>query len=191
MALFTESAVRARAKDSTTLQKSALTVLTERVRLQDSVNRHDIFLSHAYADKEIILGVAMMIEDFGYTVYVDWRDDPYLDRSKVTPITAAKLKARMKNSRCLLYSTTANASDSKWMPWELGFKDGDNTRVAILPIAQSPATTYTGQEYLGIYPYVDSENTKVGKRQLWVNRSPSCYVSFDDWLNGSEPTERV
>lgn len=190
MALFTESAVRARAKASTTLQKSALTVLTERVRLQDSISKHDIFLSHAYADREIVLGVAMMIEDLGYTVYVDWRDDPYLDRSKVIPETAAKLKARMKSSRCLFYSTTANASDSKWMPWELGYKDGENTRVAVLPVVQSTTTSYKGQEYLGIYPYVDAANDTEKKMRIWVRRSPTCYVVFDSWLNGAEPSER-
>ena len=57
MALFTESAVRARAKAGTTLQKSAATVLTERVRLQDSVSKHDIFLSHAYS--RLVVGWAI------------------------------------------------------------------------------------------------------------------------------------
>jgi len=190
MALFTESAVRARAKAGTSLQKSASIVLAEHVRFQDSISQQDIFLSHAYADREIILGVALMIEDLGYTVYVDWRDDPYLDRTKVTPETAAKLKARMKSSRCLFYSTTANASDSKWMPWELGYKDGENTRVAVLPIAQSVTSSYRGQEYLGIYPYVDSANDTEGKKRLWIRRSSTCYVHFDSWLKGSEPSER-
>jgi hypothetical protein len=190
MALFTESAVRGRAKAGTTFQKSVMVVLTERVRAQASAARHDIFLSHAYADREIVLGVALMIEDLGYSVYVDWRDDPYLDRSKVTPETAAKLKTRMKASRCLFYSTTSNASDSKWMPWELGFKDGDNARAAILPVVQYETTSYQGQEYLGVYPYVDAENDTKGKRRLWVRRSSTCYIDFDSWLEGSEPAER-
>ncbi|MBI3657877.1 MAG: toll/interleukin-1 receptor domain-containing protein [Acidobacteria bacterium] len=149
-----------------------------------------MFLSHAYTDRELVLGLALMIEDLGYSVYIDWRDDPHLDRSKVTPETAAKLKARMKVSRCLLYSTTSNASDSKWMPWELGFKDGDNTRAAILPVVQYSTTTYQGQEYLGVYPYVDAGNDRTGKRRLWVCRSSTCYVDFDSWLEGSEPAER-
>lgn len=190
MALFTESAVRARAKAETTLQKTAAVMLTERTRAQALVTRHDIFLSHAYADREIVLGVALMIEDLGYSVYLDWRDDPYLDRSKVSPETAAKLRARMKASRCLFYSTTSNASDSKWMPWELGFKDGDNTRVAVLPVVQYATTSYQGQEYLGIYPYVDAANDSSGKQRLWVRRSSTCYANFDSWLDGVEPTER-
>jgi hypothetical protein len=190
MALFTESAVRTRARAGTPLQKSALAVLTERVRDQASAAKHDIFLSHAFADRELVLGVALMIEDLGYSVYVDWRDDPYMDRSEVTPETAATLKARMKGSRCLFYSTTSNAADSKWMPWELGFKDGDNTRAAVLPLVQYTTTSYQGQEYLGIYPYVDAADDKGGKRRLWVRRSSTCYVNFDSWLEGVEPAER-
>lgn len=190
MALFTESQVRARAKAGTTIQKSVSVMLTEHARVQASVSRHDIFLSHAYADREIVLGVALMIEDLGYSVYIDWRDDPYLDRSKVSPEAADKLRTRMNASRCLFYSTTSNASDSKWMPWELGFKDGDNTRVAVLPVVQYATTSYQGQEYLGIYPYVDAANDTTGKQRLWVRRSSTCYVDFDAWLNGVEPTER-
>jgi len=190
MALFRESAVRARARAATTFQKSESVILTERVRFQASVERHDIFLSHAYADRELVLGAALMIEDLGYSVFIDWRDDPYLDRSKVTPETAAKLRSRMKSSRCLFYSTTSSASDSKWMPWELGYKDGDNTRVVVLPVVQYETTNYEGQEYLGIYPYVDIANDTAGKQRLWVRRSSTCYVNFDSWLNGVEPTER-
>jgi hypothetical protein len=76
------------------------------------------------------------------------------------------------------------------MPWELGFKDGHNTRVAVLPIVQYPATSYNGQEYLGIYPYVDQAPDTSGGQKLWVNRSPTCYVQFDMWVNGADPTER-
>jgi hypothetical protein len=189
MGLFTESDVRARAKAGTTFQKSASIILTERARAQVSVASHDIFLSHSFADKEIILGVALLIEDLGYSVFIDWRDDPYLDRSNVTPGTAQKLRARMKSSRCLFYATTSNSSDSKWMPWELGFKDGDNTRAAILPIMQYSTTTYQGREYLGIYPYVDVGDNRLGQRRLWVRRSSTCYVHFDGWLAGENPTE--
>lgn len=190
MALFTESEARGRARAVITIQKSASAVLTEHVRTQRSAAGHDIFLSHAFTDRELVLGAALMIEDLRYSVYIDWREDPYLDRSKVSQDIAAKLRERMQASRCLFYSTTSNASDSKWMPWELGFKDGDNTRVAVLPLVQYATTSYQGQEYLGIYPYIDVSNDDAGKRRLWVQRSPTCYVNFDSWLQGSEPTER-
>src|SRR5690242_2010308 len=107
MALFTESALRARARRSTTgLYKSAASVLTERVRKQETRDKWDIFLSHSFDDRELLEGAVSSIEDLGYSVYIDWRDDPLLDRTRVTAATAAQLKRRMDASRCLFYSVT-------------------------------------------------------------------------------------
>ncbi len=42
------------------------------------------------------------------------------------------------------------------MPWELGFFDGHRPgHVAILPLVKAAGGSYTGQEYLGLYPYVE------------------------------------
>jgi hypothetical protein len=157
---------------------------------QASVVGHDIFLSHAFDDKELILGVALTLEDFGYTVYLDWRDDPSLDRKNVNPTTALKLRERMRNSKCLFFATTENTSNSKWMPWELGFKDGQNNRSAILPLQATSPVDYKGQEYLGIYPYITQQRSDKLEERLWVRRSRTCYVVFEAWLAGAEPSER-
>ena len=190
MSLFLESEARARAQKTFDLYKSAAAILNEHMQKQAAVVEHDIFLSHAYDDRELVLGVALMIEDLGYSVFIDWRDDPSLDRKRVTPQTAEKLRARMKTSRCLFYSTTENASESKWIPWELGFKDGHNTRAAILPVSRQSTQTYNGQEYLGIYPYVSRDRDTAQKERLWINRTPTCYVVFESWLAGEEPTQQ-
>lgn len=190
MSLFTESSIRMRAKKETRYF-TVDSVLTEQVKKQASITGYDIFLSHAFDDKELVLGLALAIEDFGYTVYLDWRNDPLLDRKTVNVKTAEILRARMKSSRCLLYSTTENSSLSKWMPWELGFKDGDNNRVAILPVTRDYSTSYQGQEYLGLYPYITEENDTTGKHRLWVRRSLSTYIDFDSWLAGYEPMAQV
>jgi hypothetical protein len=76
------------------------------------------------------------------------------------------------------------------MPWELGFKDGENSRVAVLPIAPQKIFVFKGQQYLGIYPYVSTEPNKDGNEQLWINHTPTCYVRLNDWLDGTEPYER-
>jgi hypothetical protein len=190
MSLLTTAAVLSRARKGIQTHFSAASVLQEHVKKQASVQTHDIFLSHAFEDKELILGVALTLEDLGYSVYLDWRDDPNLDRKNVNRNTAATLRSRIKSSRCLFFSTTGNYSDSKWMPWELGFKDGDNTRAAILPIKENTPTSFTGQEYLGIYPYITQERSDKQEEKLWVRRSATCYVVFDAWLTGQEPSER-
>lgn len=190
MALFTESETRSRAKQYSQLYKSVDSLLTEKLRKQASVTQHDIFLSHAYRDKEIVIGLALLIEDLGYTVYIDWRDDPLLDREKVTVETAETLKGRMRKSKSLLYSVTPSATDSVWMKWELGYKDGNNNRAAILPVSTISTDDYKGQQFLGLYPYVSGGTGRFdGRSRLWIHRSRTCYIDFDSWLSGSEPKE--
>jgi len=130
----------------------------------------------------------------GYKVYVDWIHDRSLSRDSVTKETARVLRQRMINSKSLFFATTSNSSQSKWMPWELGFKDGHNRRSAIFPVAQSQTSatnSYAGQEYLGIYPYVSKDRIQGGAvDKLWIRTSSTCYVLFDRWLSGEDPIER-
>ncbi len=76
------------------------------------------------------------------------------------------------------------------MPWELGFKDGENNRSAILPVQSTRPDSYSGQEYLGIYPYVTQQRSDKKEEKLWVHRSAKCYIVLDAWLDGKEPYER-
>jgi hypothetical protein len=42
------------------------------------------------------------------------------------------------------------------MPWELGYYDGFRPGyVAILPLVQTAGGSFSGQEYLGLYPYME------------------------------------
>lgn len=143
--------------------KTASQILNENYTNISKNNNYDIFLSHSYQDAKIILGVKKFLEDFKYSVYVDWIEDSKLDRTKVDSNTAALLKMRMKNCRCLLYVTTDNSSESKWMPWELGYFDGLKNKVAILPINEIPTNNdlYSGQEYLGLYEYIVEDSNEL------------------------------
>lgn len=192
MSLFDEQSLRARAQ-RTTITKSAEAVLKESVTASAQRTSFDIFLSHSYLDNKVILGIKLALEDMGHSVYVDWIEDRQLSRENVTRETAAVLRERMKQSRSLFYATSANTSNSKWMPWELGYMDGLKSKSAILPVLLSPTTTsdYRGQEYLGIYPYIDKAKPQNGTNEvLWVHEAPSIYVRYSEWLNGSQPTKR-
>lgn len=191
MGLFKESELRARADRGTPIQKSAGSILTEKVQGSAQVDQFDIFLSHSLSDQKLILGIWLSLEDMGFKVYVDWIHDRHLSRDSVTKETAHVLRQRMLSSKSLFFATTTNSSGSKWMPWELGFKDGHNRKSAILPISQTDGASYTGQEYLGIYPYVSKEPMKGGTEdKLWINNSRTRYVLFDRWVEGEEPYER-
>lgn len=190
MALLNEAKLRARAKQSAGINKTAAMVLMESFSKQEKATRFDIFLSHAFDDKELLAGALLTVEDLGYSVYLDWRDDPNLDRKQVTSKTASVLRERMKASRCLFFATTPLAKDSAWMKWELGFKDGQNSRAAILPITSDDTDAFAEQQFLGLYPYVsDGIDNATKKNSLWIHRSSSCYTSFGGWLDGKEPFE--
>jgi hypothetical protein len=190
MALFRESDLRARADLGIPLQKSAGTILNEKVQATARVAQFDIFLSHSLSDQKLVLGIWLSLEDMGYNVYIDWIHDRHMSRDSVTKDTANVLRQRMLGCKSLFFATTSNSSQSKWMPWEIGFMDGHNHKAAILPVSQSVSDSFVGQEYLGIYPYVSKEPIKgSGEEKLWINTSRTCYVQFDKWLEGNEPYE--
>ncbi len=153
MAYLTEAQARAaspfrgqRALAETALRKSAAA---------SSTATFDVFLSHAKEDAEVIAGVKSLLEARRLSVYVDWIDDPQLDRSRVTTGTATQLRTRMRQSRSLIFATSVSSSDSKWMPWELGYFDGFKPgHVAVLPLLKTPGSGFLGQEYLGLYPRI-------------------------------------
>lgn len=158
---FTKTEARAAAKGATrqfSMESAAIILDSVRANTRDS-EAFDIFLSHAIADAELVLGVKQLLEQQGATVYVDWSHDRQLDRSKVNAKTAALLRQRMRQSRSLIYLATDAATTSKWMPWELGFFDGYRSDgVAIMPLLDKETDGFAGQEYLGLYPRVTKDN---------------------------------
>jgi hypothetical protein len=143
--------------ESARLQKSAATILIEEARAIPAEARFDVFLSHSFRDAQIILALKRLAQSGGLSVYVDWLDDPGLDRDHVTAATAATLQRRMRASSSLVYAHSPNASDSTWMPWELGFFDGLKPGfVWVLPLVDQDDSEFTGQEYLGLYPALEN-----------------------------------
>lgn len=187
MATLTFREIRANIPPLAKSVQNASRILRESAKVrQDS---YDVFLSHSILDASDITGLKVTLEKYGYSVYVDWVEDPQLDRTKVTTETAAILRSRMQSCRALFFATSENSDRSKWMPWECGFFDGLKGRVAILPITED-GHDYRGQEYLGLYPFVSSAKPdgKEGK-VLWVDQADGKYVSFERWLKGEEPSK--
>lgn len=154
-------------------------ILNETIQEQKNRNSFDIFLSHSSKDKQLILGVKQFIEDSGYSVYIDWVDDPQLDRANVNVQTADVLRTRMKQSKFLLYVDSNNATASKWMPWELGYFDGYKpNKIGILPIRQNPEGYYTGQEYLGLYPKIEKNSLNVLNELKYAEINGSLFTTY-------------
>lgn len=172
-----------KAKDFINESKGAQRLNSEKI--------YDIFLSHSSDDSRHVAGLKLELKDLGYSVYVDWINDPELDRTAVSKDNADLLRIRMKQCKSLLYAFSKNATTSTWMPWELGYFDGIKGYVAIVPILKSGETTFKGNEYLGLYPYVDVEIMKVTKEpSLWIDESANKYVAYDHWMAGIKPRIR-
>lgn len=160
-----------------------------------SQDSFDIFLSHSYADREIIPVLKKELESYGFSVYVDWITDRLLSRDEINKKTAEVLQRRMKQSTCLIYATSDNSQKSRWMPWELGYFDGIKDKmVAILPLKKYGNTfndNFKGEEYLGLYYYIDKE-TRAGTNimSLWVRENLSNYIIFNSWIKGEKPFAR-
>jgi len=146
--------------------------------------QYDIFLSHSYLDAKKIFALKNMIQSLTkLSVYVDWIDDRQLSREDVTPETAAVLRKRIETSKILLYAYSDNATQSRWVQWELGYADGEIKKVAILPISDYSKDSFKGHEFLGLYPYIDKAAFKVRPSQqtLWVNHHDGSAVTLDNW----------
>lgn len=188
MAIFTSSYLKSRYSSS---------LITEQKQMFSNIDKSqlkfDIFLSHSFLDRDEVLGLYRELTEMGFKVYVDWIVDPELDRNNVTKATAELIRNRMKNSKTLLLAISTNATMSKWMPWELGYADGNTGRCAIIPISRENLSLFSFNriEYLKLYPYVDRATLKNSQDyKLWVNEDENTYVQFESWLNGSNPFKR-
>lgn len=185
MAFLTEAEARAVGESvAHARRKTASEALLETASVSSAASRFDIFLSHSALDAKVILGVKTILERMGNTVYVDWIHDKQLDREKVSPDTAAMLRRRMDQSKSLFYAHSINATKSRWMPWELGYFDGSNGNVAILPVVANAGAKFKGEEYVGLYPYVDITGRTTGSvGNLWIHREESKYKHYREWVD--------
>jgi hypothetical protein len=183
-------AASARVRRQQNYNATARSVINESVRRQAAspAQEYDVFLSHASEDAAIVLGIYEILTGRGLKVYVDWIDDAQLDRSNVTAETADLLRERMRSSKSMLFITTKNSAESKWMPWELGYFDGHRKGlVGILPVMNSEYDSFNGQEYLGLYPRVERLPLARGdgKELFIVEPSGKSYRNLNAFAIGS------
>ena len=95
----------------------------------------------------------------------------------------------MTRSDTLLFLDTENAAQSLWMSWELGWFDGRNGHVGILPVLSDQKFDYRGREFLGLYPYVEIDDegqiklirpAVASPAGITIIESPN-FLSFDSW----------
>jgi hypothetical protein len=139
----------------------------------NAAKTYDLFLSHSSMDADIVYGLKSALEESGLSVYVYWIND-VTESIAVNSDTAERLRQRMKSCKCLLYATSDNAQNSKWMPWELGYFDGARGKVAVCPITNS--SSFDGREYLGLYPIMEKD--------FWLWKDGRAFMKLHAWLKG-------
>ncbi|KMZ12179.1 hypothetical protein BHUM_05252 [Candidatus Burkholderia humilis] len=161
-------------------------ILQEAKRSATSASRFDVFLSHASKDAKLILGVKALLEERGFVVYVDWVDDAHADRSQVDRETADLLRQRMRQSASLIWVATDATSNSKWMPWELGYFDGFAPgQVATIPLVDNPGESFKGQEYLSLYPLIGQDHYIGGRKDVFVEDRSRRWATLDSFAKGT------
>lgn len=153
----------------------------------DEKESYDLFISHSFCDKDYVVGLNYLFKIAGYKVYIDWIGDRRLDRNYVTSETAEIIKKRIAVSTGSAYVSTSNSTSSKWCPWELGVSDGMHGKVCILPVMDS---SFKGQEYLGLYPYLEYAATQgTRKMEFWVydREDRKKHIILREWLKGRKP----
>jgi len=110
-----------------------------------------------------------------------------VSRDNVTSETADLLRKRMKQSKSLIYIATQNSTESKWMPWELGYFDGfSDGSVAVLPLLENSSSSFVGQEYLGLYPKVEKgQYSDTGGSETFVKKNTG-WMTLSRFGKGSE-----
>lgn len=149
---------------STTVTASGAQTRMRELQEPSAQRQYDIFLSHSYLDAALVWALREELQRAGASVYVDWIDDPTMDRSTVNAATAEKLKKRMNNCRALVYATSRASKRSRWMPWELGYFDGRRSaeKVSICPITIEGTGPYEREEYLQLYRLLERRRIGYG-----------------------------
>jgi hypothetical protein len=177
LAFISPGQAREAARRATVTSRKSVEVLLRESR-DTAATSFDIFLSHSVMDREIVLGAKVLIEEKGLTVYIDWIDDPALDRSSISRQSAERIRGRMRQCAQMAYLHTPSSTLSKWCPWELGYFDAYSApeeRVYVIPVLDSDSV-YVGQEYLSLYRTI--ELSELSKRSK-VRRSGNASASED------------
>jgi len=182
MALYTSKYLKNLASNKRSFINESKRIFSSKTT--DMTETFDIFLSHSFLDKDEVYGIYIELTSKGYTVYVDWIVDSHLNRDNVTKESAELIRSRLKHSKSLLLGISPSATMSKWIPWELGYVDGNTNSCAIFPVSRetSGEKTFKRSEYLLLYPYIKLASLEGLSGRIYTVESSNSYIEFDNWV---------
>ncbi len=128
-----------------------------------SKNLQTAFLCHSHRDADLVKGMANLLRETGWRVYIDWLDESMPE--KPNRETAQKIKNKIVSLEFFIFLATANSMASRWCPWELGYADGKKDIDRILVIPTTDGTKTHGNEYIELYRHIDT--SKTGPLAAW------------------------
>ncbi len=114
-----------------------------------------LFLSHKHSDLENLKGFIGYLErNYRVECYID-ADDPGM-LEKTSEEKAQRIKKMIRNTDRFILLVTDNAVALEWYKWELGYGDAQKYKdqIAILTMKNTWSKSYTGNEYMQIYPHI-------------------------------------
>ena len=190
MSIITESQLRE--FSSETKKFTSLNESLQRFKNESKTYKTKIFLSHKHSQSDELNGAISFLKKQGVDVYVDWLDE---GMPKTTSgVTAVRIKEKIKENDKFIFLASEDAINSKWCNWELGLGDAakylDN--IALLPV-QKDNSSFSGAEYLQIYPYIDFQSGynkfkdgSIIPRGYYIRNPPINghynIVKLSDWL---------
>jgi len=172
MSFITESQLANYRSRTKTFSKSDVLVLNESSSRDKT--KPMVFLSHKHDELVILQDVIAFLNSEGVDIYVDWMDEEMPAYTNAN--TALRLKEKIKTANKFVLVATPNAINSKWCNWELGLGDAAKyiENIALFPINKT-YESFSGAEYLKIYPYIEYENGD-GKYLNGTNIPKGYYV---------------
>jgi len=156
MAIFTRTQFTNLAQSKTSSIKSFKGFVNEARSFSKSNATTSIFLSHSHNDQDLIEQAITFFRTLSVSVYVDWMDETMPE--KPNGLTAVRIKSKIQSNDKFILLATDAAIASKWCNWEVGIGDAYKLhvdKICLLPLADSQGN-WTGNEYLQIYPRIES-----------------------------------
>lgn len=155
--------------------------LVENLFTKPLKNAPYIFISHKHDEQSYVYRLKSLLDNYGFTGYVDWEDDNM--PKKTSGETASKLKTKIeKSSKFILIATNA-AINSKWCNWEIGYADAHKyiDHIALFSLIKNNEE-YTGEEYLRIYPSIQITSINEEPADYYVLYPDGKTITLRDWL---------
>ncbi len=161
----------------------------EGVRIAKSRASKNLFLSHSLSDEAPARHAVAVLQEHGYSMYIDIEDGGLRTASSSSDI-ATRLRGAIGTCKRLVVIVTENTQTSRWILWEVGLADAFNGtgRAALLPLKpSSSASDLRVNQDFDLYARIE-RSVSSDDKWYWSVRMPGGqYWPLRAWLDHTKP----